>query len=93
MRELQRGAFRTVGELRKLLEGVPDEAIILTQVKGTDSIYIWMMHPTLSGPLEHFKWEAPVLCLSIEHPDLKVLPKEVFTGLDARPAHIEETQL
>ena len=62
----------TVGELRGLLEGVPDEASVLCQVVDQEGS-AWNLFLE-AGVGERFKWDVLPFLISLSHPALKVLP-------------------
>lgn len=62
--------FSTVGELRKLLEGVPDDRQIIAQVIGKDN-GAWNMWPSFTPQVP----QGTVACLQMEHDQLVTLPE------------------
>lgn len=63
-------ASMTTAEIKAWAAELPDDAIVLAQVTGTEDTGAWSMHYKLSDELTHFKWPGPVYCITLFHPDL-----------------------
>lgn len=61
--------FRTVGELRVLLEGLPDDRLVLAQVAASDGT-AWMLMPSFVRKVTG----GTVAALSLSHHRLATLP-------------------
>lgn len=66
MSELKIIPFHTVGQLRKALEGVPDDRIIMNQVVGFDGT-AWNMYAEFCGQVAK---EGSIACLTFKHEKL-----------------------
>lgn len=62
--------FHTVGQLRKALEGVPDERMIICQVVGKES-GAWNMCARFTPQVQG----GTIAVLTLDHPELKTLPE------------------
>ena len=67
----------TAKEIQEWANALPDDAIILSQVIGSEGSGAWSMYTTFSGELTYFKWEAPVYCITMSHPALKSVNPDV----------------
>ena len=61
--------FHTVGQLRKLLEDLPDDRFIACQVVAADG-KAWNMWGQFCGQVPH----ETIACLTFAHDELKTLP-------------------
>ena len=63
----------TVKEIKEWAAALPDDATVLAQVVGSDPAEsgAWSMHYKFTDELTHFKWDGPVYCITMFHPDLK----------------------
>lgn len=61
--------FATVGELRRALDGVPDERFVACQVIATDGS-AWMMWGSFCPQVP----QGTIAALTMEHAELKTLP-------------------
>lgn len=68
--------FTTKAKLLEILNDLPDETVIISQVVPQDGYGAWYMEARLSGVLENFNWENPVAALTMSHRDLLHLPFE-----------------
>ena len=62
--------FSTVGQLRKALEGVPDDRPIICQVVAADH-GAWNMHGSFCPQIQR----SNMACVALAHPDLKTMPR------------------
>ena len=62
--------FGNVGQLRKTLEGVPDDTLIACQVVAQDG-RAWNMAASFCPRVPH----GTIACLQLRHPELKTLPE------------------
>ena len=62
--------FSTVGQLRKALEGVPDDRPIICQVVAVDH-GAWNMYGSFCPEIQH----SNMACVALEHPELKTMPQ------------------
>lgn len=71
MKEIDaRGFFRTVGDLKTLLQGIPDDRIIICQVTAEDGT-TWNMWPSFTGQVQG----GTIAAITFTHIELKTLPK------------------
>lgn len=61
--------FGSVGKLRQLLEGLPDDRMIIAQVVAKDG-RCWSMSPALCQQIRG----GNIACLTLDHPQLETLP-------------------
>lgn len=73
--------FQTVGELRKAIEGVPDDRLLICQVVGKES-GAWNMESSFTAKVPH----GTMAVLTLDHPQLQRLdmntPNDPNTGWD-----------
>ena len=69
-------------EILDWANSLPDDAIILSQVIGQENSGAWSMHIMLSEELAHFKWEGPVYCITMHHPNLLSVNPDVKWGAE-----------
>ena len=73
VRATESAHFRTAGDLRALLDGVPDDRIIMAQVVGSES-GAWNMVPTFAPCSGCTHGSGDISVLTFSHPMLSHLP-------------------
>ena len=58
-------------QIKDWADKLPDNAIILGQVVGSEDGGAWSLFMNLSDELKHFRWEGPVYAITMSHPNLK----------------------
>lgn len=63
-------SFSTVGELKKILQDLPDDRLIISQVVGSEE-GAWNMQSEFCKKVQN----GEISVITLKHPDLKKLPK------------------